>query len=67
MEFEMSERRFVLKFSDRRRVKVKTMKVILSMDESVQRDILALGVPMTNYCESIQNGNTKIEEKISSR
>ncbi|MFS7997637.1 hypothetical protein Hanom_Chr12g01144101 [Helianthus anomalus] len=42
--FERSERFFILKFSDRRRVKVKTIKAILSMDEAVQRDILALGI-----------------------
>ncbi|MFS7899093.1 hypothetical protein Hanom_Chr00s044221g01775821 [Helianthus anomalus] len=42
--FERSEGRFVLKFSDKRRVKVKTIEAILSMDESVHRDILALGV-----------------------
>ncbi|MFS7942990.1 hypothetical protein Hanom_Chr06g00494991 [Helianthus anomalus] len=49
--FNMLERRFILKFSDRRRVKDKTINVILSMDEAVQRDILALGVPMANQCE----------------
>ncbi|MFS8025552.1 hypothetical protein Hanom_Chr16g01476401 [Helianthus anomalus] len=49
--FDRSERRFVLKFSDRRRVKVKTKKAILSMDEAIQRDILALGVPTANNCE----------------
>ncbi|MFS7999378.1 hypothetical protein Hanom_Chr12g01165381 [Helianthus anomalus] len=67
--FDWSKRRFVLKFSDRRRVKVKTIKAILSMDEAVQRDILALGVPMANDCERTQTviTNKKNKEKISTR
>ncbi|MFS7986653.1 hypothetical protein Hanom_Chr11g01012851 [Helianthus anomalus] len=52
--FDMLERHFVLKLSDMRRAKVKTINAILSMDEAVQRDILALGVPMANQCERSQ-------------
>ncbi|MFS7937615.1 hypothetical protein Hanom_Chr05g00429701 [Helianthus anomalus] len=52
--FDRSDRRFVLKFSDRRMVKVKTINAILRMDEAVQRDILALGVPNANQFERIE-------------
>ncbi|MFS7921549.1 hypothetical protein Hanom_Chr03g00238091 [Helianthus anomalus] len=62
--FEMSGRRFVLKFSDMRKVKVKTIKAILSMDEVVQRGILALGVPRANYCERIQTVIRRLKRKF---
>ena len=39
--FERKEKRFIIKFSDRRRVKVRTIKAMLGMNEGVQRDILA--------------------------
>ncbi|MFS8003291.1 hypothetical protein Hanom_Chr13g01212291 [Helianthus anomalus] len=48
---DTSKGRFVLKFSERRMVKVKTMKAILSMDVAVKKDILALWVPMAKHCE----------------
>ncbi|KAJ0493034.1 hypothetical protein HanIR_Chr12g0581511 [Helianthus annuus] len=47
-----------------RRVKVKTIKSILSMDESVQRDILALGVPMADDCERTQKVIRRMKRKF---
>ncbi|MFS7952012.1 hypothetical protein Hanom_Chr07g00601961 [Helianthus anomalus] len=61
---ERPEGRFALKFSDRRRVKVKTIKAILSMDESVQRDILALGVPVAYDCERNRTVIRRLERKF---
>ncbi|MFS8033357.1 hypothetical protein Hanom_Chr17g01568601 [Helianthus anomalus] len=49
--FGQSDRRFILKFPDRKKVKVKTIDTILCMDVAVQGDILALGAPIVNQCE----------------
>ncbi|MFS7964460.1 hypothetical protein Hanom_Chr08g00750641 [Helianthus anomalus] len=54
LRFDGSGKRFVLKFSDMRMVKIKTVKAILNMDERVQRDILALGVPMANVVKELE-------------
>ncbi|MFS7941953.1 hypothetical protein Hanom_Chr06g00482381 [Helianthus anomalus] len=62
--FDRSERRFVLKFYNRRRVKVKTIKAILSMDEAVPRDILALGVPRVNECERTQTVIRRLKRRF---
>ena len=62
--FERSERRFILKFSDRRRVKVKTIKAILNMDEAVQRDILALGIPRADDCERTRKVIRRLNRKF---
>ncbi|KAF5810574.1 hypothetical protein HanXRQr2_Chr04g0171161 [Helianthus annuus] len=62
--FERSERRFILKFSDRRRVKVRTINAILGMSEGVQKDILDLGVPRANDCERIRTVIRRLERKF---
>ncbi|MFS7888208.1 hypothetical protein Hanom_Chr00s000001g01592251 [Helianthus anomalus] len=50
--FNRLDNRFVLKFSDMRMVKVKSIDIIARMDEEVQRDILALCIPtLANQCE----------------
>ena len=42
-------RRFVLRFDNRRRVYVRTIKTILKMEEEVQ-SILSLGIALDNAC-----------------
>ncbi|MFS7963259.1 hypothetical protein Hanom_Chr08g00735971 [Helianthus anomalus] len=64
LRFDGSEKRFVLKLSDKRRVKIKTIKAILNMDEQVQRDILVLGIPMANDCERTRKVIRRLERKF---
>ena len=62
--FERKEKRFIIKFSDRRRVKVRTIKAMLGMNEKVQKDILALGVPMDNDCERTRTVIKRLKRKF---
>ena len=62
--FERKEKRFIIKFSDRRRVKVRTIKAMLGMNEGVQKDILALGVPMANDCERTRTVIKRLKRKF---
>ena len=62
--FDTGERRFILKFSNRRVVKVRTINAILGMEERVQREILHLGVPMANVCERTQTVIRRLKRKF---
>ena len=48
--YTLAIRRFVLRFDNRRRVYVRTIKAILKMEEEVQRGILSLGIALDNEC-----------------
>ncbi|MFS7973935.1 hypothetical protein Hanom_Chr09g00862521 [Helianthus anomalus] len=65
LRFERSEGRFVLKFSDRRMVKVKTINAILSMDEAFQMDILALRIPVAYDSERTRTVIRRLKRKFS--
>ncbi|MFS7960482.1 hypothetical protein Hanom_Chr08g00703641 [Helianthus anomalus] len=62
--FERKEKRFIIKFSDRRRVKVRTIKAMMGMNENVQKDILALEVPRDNDCERTKTVIKRLEKKF---
>ena len=62
--FVRKEKRFIIKFADRRRVKVRTIKAMMGMNENIQKDILALGVPRDNDCERTRTIIKRLERKF---
>ncbi|MFS7961337.1 hypothetical protein Hanom_Chr08g00713771 [Helianthus anomalus] len=51
-------------FADRRRVKVRTIKAMMGMNENIQKDILALGVPRDNDYERTRTVIRRLERKF---
>ncbi|MFS7905494.1 hypothetical protein Hanom_Chr01g00048381 [Helianthus anomalus] len=57
--YTLAIRRFVLRFDNRRRVYVRTIKAILKMEEEVQRGILSLGIALDNECHKLMKTLTR--------